>query len=404
MAALGPFEPAPRIAVAVSGGADSFALALLARDWAIERGGTVLGLVVDHGLRAESGDEARLTIARLDRVGIPASLLALALERGGGLAERARAARYRVLVRAAAGCGIVHLLLGHHAADQAETVLIRALSRSGPDGLAGMAGLREIRSLRLLRPLLDIPPGRLRATLGAAGITDWIEDSSNRDPRALRARLRALRADRAGRGEAGLALSAAARARGLARAQAERRRAALLAERVILRPEGFAVLGQGAIDPGALAALIQLIAGSPFPPSPSQVAELAADPRPATLGGVRLLAAGRLGRGLLVVREAAAMAGRIPASRGCWDGRFRLIRPNRPAAGLTLGPLGADAARLRRYSTWPSAVLLTLPALRYGEELFAVPHIGYPDAERCVAVEIGFCPPNPLACAAFLAA
>ncbi|MBO0711029.1 MAG: tRNA lysidine(34) synthetase TilS [Acetobacteraceae bacterium] len=404
MAALGPFEPAPRIAVAVSGGADSLALALLARDWSVARGGSVLGLVVDHRLRPESGDEARCTMARLAHIGIGAKLLVLALERGSGLAERAREARYRILARACAECGIVHLLLGHHAADQAETVLIRAVSRSGPDGLAGMAALRETRSLRLLRPLLDVPPGRLRTTLYQAGIDEWVEDRSNRDPRSQRARLRALRADHAGVGEASFALSAAARARGSARAVADRGRAAALAERVTLRPEGFAVLRPGAIDAGALAALIQLISGSPYPPSPVQVAELAAFPRPATIGGARLLPAGRLRPGLLVVREAAAMAGRVPASDGHWDGRFRLLRPQQLEPGLTLGPLGADAARLRRYANWPSAVLLTLPALRHGEELVAVPHIGYPETERCARIEIGFCPPNPLACAAFLPA
>ena len=54
---------APRLAV--SGGADSLALALLARDWARTRGGSALGLVVDHGLRPESGAEAALTMQRL---------------------------------------------------------------------------------------------------------------------------------------------------------------------------------------------------------------------------------------------------------------------------------------------------------------------------------------------------
>ena len=58
MAMLGPFEPAPRLAVGVSGGADSMALALLADAWARERGGTILALIVDHGLRTESKAEA----------------------------------------------------------------------------------------------------------------------------------------------------------------------------------------------------------------------------------------------------------------------------------------------------------------------------------------------------------
>ena len=75
MMALGPFEPAPRIAAGVSGGADSMALALLADAWARERGGSLLALVADHGLRAESGTEAAAAAARLGALGIAVTLL-----------------------------------------------------------------------------------------------------------------------------------------------------------------------------------------------------------------------------------------------------------------------------------------------------------------------------------------
>ena len=59
MLAVGPFESRPRLAVAVSGGGDSVALALLAADWATRRGGTVTAITVDHGLRAAAAAEAR---------------------------------------------------------------------------------------------------------------------------------------------------------------------------------------------------------------------------------------------------------------------------------------------------------------------------------------------------------
>src|SRR5580658_11235524 len=91
---LGPFEPRPRLAVAVSGGADSMALALLAREWASARNGDVLALTVDHGLRAESSGEADITLHRLIALGIKGRKLTVAgLARGPGLAERAREAR-----------------------------------------------------------------------------------------------------------------------------------------------------------------------------------------------------------------------------------------------------------------------------------------------------------------------
>ncbi len=219
MAPLGPFEPKPRLAVAVSGGADSLALVLLADGWARARGGAALGLIVDHGLRTESGGEAEQARATLASRGIAALVLrAIGLRHGPALAARARTARYALLRTACAEAGIVHLLMGHHAADQAETVITRALAGSGPAGLAGMAALAEEAGLRLLRPLLCIRPARLRATLAAAGVA-WAEDPSNADPAALRSRLRALRRDRDGDGPATAALLGAAEAQGARRAR-----------------------------------------------------------------------------------------------------------------------------------------------------------------------------------------
>ena len=83
-------------------------------------------------------------MARLDARGIAAKMLEIhGLEHGPALAERARTARFAALEAACAEAGILHLLLGHHAGDQAETLLIRALGGSGPAGMAGMAPLVE---------------------------------------------------------------------------------------------------------------------------------------------------------------------------------------------------------------------------------------------------------------------
>ena len=139
------------------------------------------------------------------------------------------------------------------------------------------------------------------------------------------------------------------------------------------------------LAPPAFAALLQALAGAPYPPADAiAVAALAAAPRPATLAGVRLLPAGRLGPGLLAVREPAAMAPPVPARSGAvWDGRFRLGDAALAPPDATLGALGDDAARLRRLSPLPSAVLRTLPAVRLGAALLAVPHLFYPDRKGC---------------------
>jgi tRNA(Ile)-lysidine synthase len=402
MAALGPFEPSPRIAAGVSGGADSMALALLAETWARERGGSLLALVIDHGLRPASATEAAATVERLGSIGISARLLPIdGLTRGPALAERARAARFTALEAASAATGNLHLLLGHHAGDQAETLLIRALGGSGPAGMAGMAPLVETTRLRLLRPLLAVPPGRLRATLSVAGVA-WVEDPSNVDTAALRPRLRLLRRDRDGEGAATAALVAAATAAGRSRAGQDRNVAANLAAQASLRPEGFAVLSGQPLEPPALAALVQALAGASFPPATRSVVALAAAPRPATLAGVRLLPAGRLGPGMLAVREPAAMAPPVSARPGAvWDGRFRLGDAAVVPPDAMLGALGDDAAALRRFSPLPAAVLRTLPAIRLGETLLAVPHLVYPDRKGCEHYPTQFDPPRPAAAAPF---
>jgi tRNA(Ile)-lysidine synthase len=390
----------------VSGGADSMALALLAHGWARARGGDLLALVVDHGLRADSGAEAALTVRRLAARGIAARLLRLeGLARGTGLAARARRARYAALAAACAEAGRVHLLLGHHAGDQAETRLMREGGGSGAAGLAAMPALSETAALRLLRPLLTVPPERLRATLRAAGV-GWVEDPSNTDPATLRARLRAALADPHGAAPAGRrALCSAAAAAGRARAWTERETAAALARHATLSPLGYALLAPGALPTPALGALLRMLGGADWAPTPSSVARLAATPRAATLGGVRLLPAGRLRPGgWLLVREAAAIAPPVPAVPGAtWDGRFRLLGTTLPA-GLTIGAVGDEAARLRRRSDLPAVILRTLPALWRAGTLVAVPGLGYSDSSWAIACRFALFPRLPAAAAPFVPA
>lgn len=399
LAPLGPFEPSPRLAVAVSGGADSLCLGLLADEWARARNGGIHALIVDHGLRPEAAAEARITLERLAARGVAASVLRLTdLPHGPGVAARAREARFAVLHAACADRGILHLLLGHHAGDQAETRLMREQAGSGPAGLACMAALRETGVARVLRPLLGVAPERLRATLTASR-TAWVEDPSNADPAALRTRLRpAARANRD-------SLCAAAKAGGAERMATERRIAAELAE-VALRPEGFAVVRRPRLSQAAWSALIQMVGGSPYPPPEEPVARLADDPRPCTLAGVRVARAP--GDALLILRESAAIAAPSPARDGLlWDGRFRVR--GEAGADVSVGALGQDAARLRDLSDLPATVLRTLPALRVGGAVAAVPHLAWRlpagDANHaCMGVRIAFEPPRPAACGPFVTA
>lgn len=190
MAAFGPFEPAPHLAVALSGGADSTAAALLLREWAGPRGGRVTALTVDHGLRDGSAAEAAAVGAWAMEAGLAhATLPWQGPKPRRAIQERARERRYALLEAWCAAAGVLHLVLGHHADDQDETVAMRAARRSGIEGLAGMSTVVERRHLRLLRPLLGVRRAAIEAWLRDRGVA-WIEDPSNRDPRFLRAHLR----------------------------------------------------------------------------------------------------------------------------------------------------------------------------------------------------------------------
>jgi tRNA(Ile)-lysidine synthase len=264
-------------------------------------------------------------------------------------------------------------------------------------GMAAVAPLAHgpVGQVRVLRPLLMVAPARLRATLRAAGL-DWVEDPTNTDLRLLRARLRHLRQDPDGDGQATRALVASAHARGEARAAAERAAAVALAARARLYPEGYAVIDGSALPPDALGSLIGAIGGARPPSASATLSALAAAPRPCTLAGVRLMPAGRLGPGsfaLLLVREGRAMAGPVAAVPGAvWDGRFVLGLGVAPQAGATFGPLGAvDAARLRRRPGLPISVLAASPAVRLGATLLAAPAVGLPDH----TLPIAFAPCRP---------
>jgi tRNA(Ile)-lysidine synthase len=381
---------------------------VLAADWARTAGGTALAFIVDHGLRANAAAEAAEAAATLGRLGVPATVLRLeALATGPGLPARARAARLAALAAACRTAAILDLLLAHHAADQAETVIMRHLRGSGPAGLAGMAALSETASVRLLRPLLSVAPGRLRATLIARGI-GWAEDPTNKDTRFTRARLRAARGDAAGTGPATRALAEAAAADGAARAAAEAATAAWLAAQAVIRPEGVAILPTGPWPAAALGALLRMVAGAAHLPAPEAVAAIAAAPGRAIgggicLGGARLLPAGRLGPGFLLCREAAAMAAPVPALAGAqWDGRFRRAEDGPDLPGERVGALGSAARRLRDISDLPAVVLETLPAYwSLQGALLAVPALFWPDFGVNLGRRLVFHPPRP-ATGAFL--
>lgn len=185
--------PAPRLALAVSGGPDSLALLLLA---AAAYPGRVEAATVDHGLRPEAGDEAALVARYCAALGVPHEALAVrVVARGDGLQSAARRARYAALGEWMARRDIPALLTAHHADDQAETLLMRLARGSGVAGLAGIRASGPIPGCpgpqRLYRPLLGWRRSELAAIVGDASIVP-VDDPSNRAPEHDRTHFRAL--------------------------------------------------------------------------------------------------------------------------------------------------------------------------------------------------------------------
>jgi tRNA(Ile)-lysidine synthase len=162
--------PGTPVVCAVSGGADSLALLVLA----VAAGGEVTAVHVDHGLRPGSDREADVVAAAAACLGATFRAERVVVGPGPNLEARAREARYACLPDG--------VLTGHTADDQAETVLVNLLRGAGAGGLAGIRPSSR-------RPLLALRRAETRALCADLGL-EPIADPSNDDPRFVRNRVR----------------------------------------------------------------------------------------------------------------------------------------------------------------------------------------------------------------------
>lgn len=176
-----------RVAAAVSGGADSVALALWLHAYAPRV--TLAGLIhVNHHLRGADSDRDEAFCRRLaGRLGVPIEVVHAPIEDAGTRSPEAaaRAARYRAFAKAATRLDASRVATAHTADDQAETVLLRLLRGTTSRGLAG---IRAVRGL-YVRPFLSCRRADLRAWLSTAGET-WCEDATNANRAIARNRVR----------------------------------------------------------------------------------------------------------------------------------------------------------------------------------------------------------------------
>ncbi len=392
MSSLGPFEDVPHLAVAVSGGADSMALVLLADDWVRGQGGDVTALTVDHGLRPASTVEVRQLSSWLKGRAIRHRVLRWKGKKpNSGIQAAARQARYELMTNWCQRHGILHLLTAHHGDDQAETIFMRQGKNSGPDGLSGMPAGRALNGVRLLRPLLPTRRKDMEATLMARR-QPWLDDPSNEEIRFARV---AARRKLSGDEQENIRLQALAQNAADQRRRNSHQRAALAAKTVRMHPAGFCWwdFPDGSDDTltrALLADILLCIGGGTYRPRRDRLDRLYRNitnrytgsrklAQGRTLAGTRILP---MVAGFLICRE----VGRLPppialncGSSGRWD-RFdwRLRSPAKQ--DLTVGPLGDDGWRQVRMQTsipLPSEVWPGLPALRQGELVLAVPHLNF---------------------------
>jgi len=175
------------VSVGVSGGPDSIALLHCLLTLAPTFGLRLHVVHVNHGLRPDAeADQAFVEeLARHWSVPLSVERVTIPLTGGQSPEARARAARYAAFRRAARRVRAARVALGHTADDQAETVLMRLLQGAGPRGLAGIPPIRG----PYIRPLIEVRRHQIEAELRCLGI-GWREDSTNRDPKFLRNRIR----------------------------------------------------------------------------------------------------------------------------------------------------------------------------------------------------------------------
>ncbi|MDD3370347.1 MAG: tRNA lysidine(34) synthetase TilS [Alphaproteobacteria bacterium] len=386
------FAPvAPKLALAVSGGPDSMALAYCAKRWGQRE---LVALIVEHGLRPESPAEAVQVRDNLRKLGIEAEILPWSHgEIHGRVHEKAREARYSLLADACRRHGAGDLLIAHHADDQAETVLMRLAKGTGIDGLAGILPQNTRDGIRLLRPFLKATKDRLIETCNVAAVP-FVIDPSNAAEKYARGRLRKIMPMLASEGLTAGSLSLlAARARE-AKEVLDLATADFLNAFAQAQPGGSVVIDRDAlrrvpraIALRALAAGLRYVHDGDYPPEYASLDALLAAISGGEAEHIRTLygcMASVSEKKAVLLREPSAASGVLslaPGTTVLWDNRW-LVSAASDAPAATIRALGSPShdaldalAPGLRHAVPQGRVRASLPALWEGGVLRAVPSL-----------------------------
>jgi len=182
---LEKFEAGDKILVAVSGGADSLALAYALSVESEKLAITVVGVTVDHQLQSASSLQAEKVVEQLAKFGLTCAIKKVTVDINEGLEASARKVRYEAINEVAMKENAVAVFLGHTKDDQAETVLLGLARGSGTRSLSGMAVHNGI----YVRPLLEITRIQNEQFCKEVGLDYW-NDPHNQDSQFARVRVR----------------------------------------------------------------------------------------------------------------------------------------------------------------------------------------------------------------------
>lgn len=184
--------PSSTFTVAVSGGADSLCLTLLAFEAAKKIDVDMTAVFVNHNLRPESSDEIEPVIKLLRSRGVKIKVLSWK-HNGirGNVEKKAREARYDLLTSFCREIKAESVLVAHHSLDQWETFFMRLSKGSGLRGLCAMKSISEYKGINIIRPLLQYTKEDLKQTLREKfGVMDYINDPMNFNPEYERVKWR----------------------------------------------------------------------------------------------------------------------------------------------------------------------------------------------------------------------
>lgn len=178
---LEKMEAGDRIVVAVSGGADSLALAYAVSMEVKKLALQLSAVTIDHQLQDKSSDQAATVVEQMKTLGVECTIEKITVEITDGLESSARRARYEAFGRLNAAA----IFLGHTHNDQAETVLLGLSRGSGTRSLSGMAEVNG----KYIRPFLTITREQTEQACAEIGLTPW-NDPHNKDSQFARVRVR----------------------------------------------------------------------------------------------------------------------------------------------------------------------------------------------------------------------